>query len=83
MSLSRRREGVFSNMFHLVAGGMAAALLALAASSTWGTGWMAQPIEIPVGWLVVGALVLTFVPTLSLVAVVQRRLGVSVEIEDA
>lgn len=69
-------------MLQALAGTAVAAMLAVAASSTWGTGWMAQPVEIPVGWLVVGALVLTFVPTLSLIAVVQRKLGVSVEVED-
>ena len=68
-------------MNFLAFGTIAAAVLTAAASSTWGTGWMAQPVEIPVGWLVVGSLVLTFVPTLSLIAVVQRKLGVSVEVD--
>ena len=69
-------------MNFLLPGLLASGTLAAAATSRWGAAWMSQSVQVPVGWLVVGALVLTFVPTLSLIAVVQRKLGVEVEVTD-
>lgn len=73
---SPRRE--YKEMHTLLVGSGIAALLSFLGAASMGTGWMAQPVEVPVGWLLIGALVLTFVPTLSLVAVVQQKLGVPV-----
>lgn len=69
-------------MVKVLLGSAIASILSFYGFLSMGAAWMNQPVTVPVGWLLIGALVLTFVPTLSLVAVVQRRLGVNVEIED-
>lgn len=47
----------------------------------WGTNWAGQMVQVPIGWLVLGSLVLTFFPALALITAIQRRLGVTVEVD--
>lgn len=48
----------------------------------WGHAWTGQTVAVPVGWLLVGAIALLFVPALAIVTAISRRLGVQIEVKD-
>lgn len=62
--------------------GLVAGSLTLFGMVTLGTGWMSTTACLPVGWLVLGPIILLFVPALAIVTAISRKLGVRIEVED-
>jgi len=61
--------------------GVIAAGTALVGALTLGTSWLGTSVCIPLGWVVIGPVVLLFVPALAIVTAISRRLGVRIEVE--
>ena len=58
------------------AGGLAVTVL------TVGTEWLSATVAVPVGWLVIGPLVLLFTPALAIVTAISRRLGLKIDVKN-
>jgi len=62
--------------------GLVAGSITLFGVISLGTGWMGANACLPVGWLVLGPIILLFVPALAIVTAISRKIGVQIEVTE-